>query len=334
MLKTEYQKRFIRHLFYKIDERQLCYLIEMEAGVNPYKKFKHISDEGLTRLYKAILHSNSGAGDNFTSGLFLEDKLTGLAKIESLDWYTNILKIKSAKVALLWLFRGKCIADADKDLLMRDIISCAEKRKIRYLTTRINFSEAEKQDLFFSHNFSINDKILNLYLDCLKDFDMPDLTSGIRVFDFLQSDIPQIRQIVYRSYSNVLLNEKKFSRRRVREFYSYWSWQCCRGRSDAVLVMKRNGKVLGFMACDIKRQEEESLGIKIGFVDMIIIDRKYQRQGLGAMLLSAGLDWFRKKNVSFVELGVSYNNHPAIRLYKKMRFKELSSTVNLSRFLN
>jgi ribosomal protein S18 acetylase RimI-like enzyme len=57
-----------------------------------------------------------------------------------------------------------------------------------------------------------------------------------------------------------------------------------------------------------------------GFIHLIGIDRKYQHQGYGALLLDHTLIEFKKLHVPVVEISVQSTNIPALKLYEKKGF--------------
>lgn len=47
----------------------------------------------------------------------------------------------------------------------------------------------------------------------------------------------------------------------------------------------------------------------------------YRRLGVGQMLLDAVIDWARTANASYLNLGVTFGDNPAMRLYKRTGFE-------------
>lgn len=89
--------------------------------------------------------------------------------------------------------------------------------------------------------------------------------------------------------------------------------------SKLVLIAKSNDRVIiGLGWACIK--PEEWLECDIGYVNLIALTPKWQRQGVGSQLMHSIQDWFKSKGVEGQQLNVSAHNHHAISLYERFGF--------------
>jgi [ribosomal protein S18]-alanine N-acetyltransferase len=60
----------------------------------------------------------------------------------------------------------------------------------------------------------------------------------------------------------------------------------------------------------------------------IVVEPRSRRRGIGADLVSAGLELVRQLGIREVILDVAYNNEPAIALYQQLGFEQLSARTD------
>ena len=56
------------------------------------------------------------------------------------------------------------------------------------------------------------------------------------------------------------------------------------------------------------------------YIENILIDEKYRRQGIGIMLIKSAIKEARRLNCRVIELETQNTNYPAIRFYRRMGF--------------
>lgn len=91
-----------------------------------------------------------------------------------------------------------------------------------------------------------------------------------------------------------------------------------------ILWAEYDGQIVG--NCDIKRGPS-SRDSHVGTVGLMI-DKDFRGQGLGKYLLKKILEHAKKMNYKIAKLDVFSDNEIAIKLYKKMGFKEYSRLPN------
>ncbi|MCY0909836.1 MAG: GNAT family protein [Sulfobacillus thermotolerans] len=90
-----------------------------------------------------------------------------------------------------------------------------------------------------------------------------------------------------------------------------------RDNALALIAVAAAGQVVGMWDCMGSTRPALQHAVEFG----MSVAREYRGQGVGAALLSAGLDWARQSpTVHRVELEVYVENRSAIRLYEKFGF--------------
>ena len=86
-----------------------------------------------------------------------------------------------------------------------------------------------------------------------------------------------------------------------------------------VWVAETDGEVAGFVAARLDQAE------RMGEIYMIAVDPNHQRAGVGSLLTSHALDWFRASGMrlAMVETGGDPGHGPARRTYEKSGFTAL-----------
>ena len=60
---------------------------------------------------------------------------------------------------------------------------------------------------------------------------------------------------------------------------------------------------------------------RVGYLDLMAVDRQHRKQGIGTALLNSVLDQFKVQNIDTIHLDVPSTEQDAIRLYQKLGFK-------------
>lgn len=92
-------------------------------------------------------------------------------------------------------------------------------------------------------------------------------------------------------------------------------------RWQDILLIRDEAKIMGYF-WPYTVLEEERIGMKNRWrVHMFGIDPEFQGKGWGKKLVSAGLEYLKRKGARAVELTVDQENVPAVELYKSFGFK-------------
>lgn len=75
-----------------------------------------------------------------------------------------------------------------------------------------------------------------------------------------------------------------------------------------------NDELAGWIICEHRTWNNSF------YIENILIDEKYRRQGIGIMLIKSAIKEARKLNSRVIELEAQNTNYPAIQFYRRMGF--------------
>ncbi|HIH19670.1 TPA: GNAT family N-acetyltransferase [Candidatus Micrarchaeota archaeon] len=88
-----------------------------------------------------------------------------------------------------------------------------------------------------------------------------------------------------------------------------------------VLVAEVDGKVVGHVIVSIKNLREWELEKREGYVEDLFVEDDFRNNGIGSMLLDAGVLWCKNNGLNLLSLNVSVKNETAFALYQSAGFK-------------
>jgi GNAT superfamily N-acetyltransferase len=107
----------------------------------------------------------------------------------------------------------------------------------------------------------------------------------------------------------------------------YWSDRLSSGANagwDLPLVAEADGGPVGLAWGRIEASRPE-----VANLYQMWVAPNYRHLGIGRMLLETVITWARAKNARYLDLGVTFTNSPAMRLYKQAGFKPVGESLSL-----
>jgi ribosomal protein S18 acetylase RimI-like enzyme len=93
-------------------------------------------------------------------------------------------------------------------------------------------------------------------------------------------------------------------------------------RNCIIFVAEAQGKIIGFVSGYIVFRNPQLSVDRVGKIDNIIVDGMYRGNGIGTQLIEKMLQHFHDNKVKFFEISCDLENEDALRLYKRLGFKE------------
>lgn len=93
-----------------------------------------------------------------------------------------------------------------------------------------------------------------------------------------------------------------------------------------VFVFEDDHKLLAYISGEIRTNNEKIVS-PIGYIDDWFVSRKYRGKKIGTQLYNQMIKFFREQGVKIIMLEVFNQNKTSYRLYEKMGFKPLYSTL-------
>ena len=143
------------------------------------------------------------------------------------------------------------------------------------------------------------------------------IPQGIEVHQAQPSDHEHLLRIAETAFVMSRFHlDPKISEQVAAHIKRTWLENCLLGkRGDWVLVARRDGKPVGFLAALLSTREDGQIAI----IDLIAVDPNHQRCGVGDALVAAFVEHYRGRVVA-LEVGTQVANIGSARLYEKWGF--------------
>ncbi|MCA9411153.1 MAG: GNAT family N-acetyltransferase [Candidatus Omnitrophica bacterium] len=100
--------------------------------------------------------------------------------------------------------------------------------------------------------------------------------------------------------------------------------------SRTLWVAEDGNELMGFTLLIEPTNQEESIGRRVGILDYIVVDPKFQGRGVGKALLKKSHNHLASKGFEFVELKTMLDNRSAVNFYQREGYRLVSSEVHFS----
>ncbi|MBI4149887.1 GNAT family N-acetyltransferase [Candidatus Woesearchaeota archaeon] len=104
--------------------------------------------------------------------------------------------------------------------------------------------------------------------------------------------------------------------------FTKWVKKWIRSPQGCVLLGEVNGKPAGYSLNYIKDGIPVYAIKKLGYISDLYVKPEYRGKGVSSRLKDATFQWFKKKDIKYVEIGFHTENQKAHRIYKKWGFAD------------
>lgn len=87
-----------------------------------------------------------------------------------------------------------------------------------------------------------------------------------------------------------------------------------------VFIALSGNSVCGFVFTAIRHDDPVFPDPLFGYIDILAVDEKRQRHGIGEMLYQEAVNWFKERGISHIELFIVPKNSMASSFWEKMGF--------------
>lgn len=91
--------------------------------------------------------------------------------------------------------------------------------------------------------------------------------------------------------------------------------------TEKVLVGEAEGRIVAFASGTL---DEES---RLGYIDLLAVDQRYQGRGYGRQMLRAMLRWFKQQGAEHAHLECLADNEAGNNLYRSEGFTEVARSI-------
>jgi len=99
------------------------------------------------------------------------------------------------------------------------------------------------------------------------------------------------------------------------------------GRNKWLYVAEINGKIVGFFLFNILKREHYWRVKKVGYLDLMYIEKKYRNKGIAKKFFEVAYDIFRKKGMKYIKLSVQTDNKKAHEIWKRLGYKDFRADM-------
>ena len=136
-------------------------------------------------------------------------------------------------------------------------------------------------------------------------------------------DVPGIRRIdrfgrqlnTYRGLDK--LDSRYKSGKSKKSYYGKF----INGKKKWCYIAEENGKIIGFILFKIEKREPYFRIKKVGYIDLLFVDKKARGKNASKLLLKKAYEVFRKEKIRYLKLSV-HSDNPALKMWKKSGFRD------------
>jgi ribosomal protein S18 acetylase RimI-like enzyme len=87
-------------------------------------------------------------------------------------------------------------------------------------------------------------------------------------------------------------------------------------------VAENKDKIIGFVLFNIENREPYYEIKKVGYLDLIVVDKEHRKKGVSKLLFNKVAEIFREQKLEYIKLSFQTSNKLANKVWKKYGFKE------------
>lgn len=187
-------------------------------------------------------------------------------------------------------------------------------KKTQFTYIKINKKEKKKIQIIKKKNF----KLINYNITFEKKITQSSLhDKNIRLAKI--KDKKKIQNIAFNNFNQSRFSLDKKLKKKSKLIKSEWvNNYFKRKRGDALFLIEHNKTIAGFVLLIYNKQNL--------IIDLIAIDSKYQRKGLGIKLINFIQSYYYKKFKKII-VGTQLNNKASLKFYKRNKFRILRTEM-------
>jgi RimJ/RimL family protein N-acetyltransferase len=142
---------------------------------------------------------------------------------------------------------------------------------------------------------------------------LPEMTDLCR-----EEDIANLIDIARESHGDSrFYHDPRFSDERCDDLYATWIENACRGAAAGVVVLRDEGRAVGYITCEIPQAD-------LGVLGLVAIADEKRGMGYGARLFNGAMGWLAGQGCSRIRAVTQARNIAATRVYEANGFRTVS----------
>lgn len=260
-------------------------------------------------------------------------QILGLIDARISSWDSEELGFKVAKLDHFYVGGEGSQGEMTRNHLLSNFITWSRNKEIDCVLARASLSDYETIAALEQSGF----RLASVLVTFRRVWPVANLNVAVEseANDFVlegcrENDIEKVANLAGEIFRvDHFHNDVKIPIERSNRLHSSWARNCCKGRSDEVLVAKDLSGVAGFITCNIV---EPFQGFRYGVIELVGVSPNHRGIGLGRRLLEGSLEWFSSRQAHSVYVGTEAENYPAINLYTHGAFRAALSEVSMHRW--
>jgi len=309
---------------------------EAFAEERNFRRDRHVdylAQPGISDFHcHRILRSLRSHNPEVSHYLFLENgSVKSFASIKPCVWHSRHFGCKYFKIQPLFFFTAD---ETSLEAAAKSLLEAMKKRDGDVYVTRIEAHNAALSYKMIENGFIHAGSSIRMSLrlsapSVSVDKKIKQKYDTLIIRDFKGRDLPIIEEIGQKNHVHShFFCEIRFPRSRASDLFAEWIRQCAGGMAQKVYIAELGGEIAGFATLLTTSSLMPYINKRIGVIDFIVVDRRFQGQGVGRALLQAAFSWFEDR-VDIIELRTMADNLQAIRFYENNGFRILSADHHL-----
>lgn len=254
-----------------------------------------------------------------------KNAIMALAFLTFLDWDSDIFGFKIGRIENVLMKMSNPLGYK----FLNEIVDDCMKEHYVHISCRTGLKDFETIHILEKLGFNIFD--IQITLSTPEGFGNTTIESSREfiIREALEKDLVQLKEVVKDSFTDTrFVVDQKFPRNGVNKLYFEWIKNSILNPKQSVLVVqdKKSKLLTAFSIASFDPDSEETLGIKIGALDLMAVSEKHRNQGIGRMFTRFVINWFKEK-VDKVETRTQISNIAAARALMRGGFTEFSSGI-------
>lgn len=260
------------------------------------------------------------------------ERIVGACAFLVSDWDSRLFGFKYGTVKYLPAAGGYRESLAVKNEMVRFLLEFCRRMQIEFLHFRVDMA-----DISTIHSLELNGFgfIASVVRYAVESADLrPMQKKSPHVGLFQNRDLEQVKRMSRSIFSdNRFSLDSRFNADMVNTLYEKWVENSCLGKvQDKVFVCRKGEEITGFTTCGLRRKESEALGKRIGAIDLVGVDPRFQGKGIAVKMVNSAVEWLRE-NSDVVEAIMAARNRPMIRILESFGFSWKASQIDWHRWI-
>lgn len=222
-----------------------------------------------------------------------------------LEWDSEFFGLRIARVE----------SSAFEERSAEDILRQARGESIECLYLLVDAANSESVRAAERVGFSLVD--VRVTRDCTTHREnpggLPEMTDLCR-----EEDIASLVGIARGSHRDSrFYHDPRFSDERCDDLYATWIENACRGSAAGVVVLRDEGRAVGYITCEIPQAG-------LGVLGLVAISEEKRGMGYGVRLFNGAMGWLAGQGCSRIRAVTQARNIAATRAYEANGFRTVS----------